>query len=134
MHFRDCCYRRRVRDASVSPRSRSGFTLLEVIVAIVLIDVGLLSLVAGSAVLIRRSTETRAETLALHAANNRLEALRSGSCAVHGLSSGVALGASFREDWSIEPQAAGTRDLRDSISFVVQRRAHSIVLRTRISC
>lgn len=116
-------------------RPLRGFTLIEVLVAVVLIDVGLLSLVAGSAVLIRRGAEVRAETAALHAASDRLEVISSTSCATTPLATGTAFGPSgVREDWTVELGPTGTRDLRDSVTYTIQGRAHSLVLRTRISC
>jgi prepilin-type N-terminal cleavage/methylation domain-containing protein len=116
------------------PRIARGFTLIEVIVAVVLIDVGLLSLVAGSTVLIRRAAESRAATAVLQAANNRLETIAGSSCATANIATGVAIGAGLREAWAIEARPAGTRELRDSVTYTVQGRAHSIVMRTRIPC
>jgi prepilin-type N-terminal cleavage/methylation domain-containing protein len=113
-------------------RSAHGFTLIEVLVALVLIHVGLLSLVAASAMLVRRTTQARVETAALQAASNRLEILGAGPCAT---SAGAAIGPfELREEWSAALEAGGTLDLRDSVTFDVPGRVRSIVARTRVPC
>jgi prepilin-type N-terminal cleavage/methylation domain-containing protein len=113
-------------------RRTSGFTLVEVIIAVVLIDIGLLSFVAGSAVLIRRTNDVRAEAAALQAANGRVEMLGVGPCAV---SSGTAtISPSLREAWWAEVPLPGLRELRDSVTYEVQGRTRSLVVRTRRPC
>jgi prepilin-type N-terminal cleavage/methylation domain-containing protein len=113
-------------------RPTQGFTLIEVLVAIVLIHVGLLSLVATSAMLVRRTTETRVETAALEAATNRLETLGAGPCTP---SSGAATGAfGLREEWSAQLIRPTTLAIRDSVSYGVQSRPRAVVLHTGVSC
>lgn len=115
-----------------SCRSRYGFTLIEVLVAIVLIHVGLLSLVAASAMLVRRSTETRAESAALEAASNRLETLGAGPCTP---SSGTTTGPfGLREEWSAQLVPPATLFVRDSVSYGIPSRRRAIVLRIGVPC
>jgi Tfp pilus assembly protein PilV len=120
-----------------SPLSRRrpwthGFTLIEVLVAIVLIHVALLSLVAASAMLVRRSTETRVESAALEAASNRLETLGAGPCVA---SSGTATGPfGLREEWSANLVPPAALAVRDSVSYGTPSRPRAIVLRTGVSC
>ena len=118
-----------------SPRRRQsarGFTLIEVLVAVVLIHVGLLSLVAASAMLVRRTTEVRVEGSAIQAAGNRLETLGAGPCTA---SAGTATGPfDLREVWSARPDVGGTIDLRDSVVVGVPGRLRSVVARTRVPC
>lgn len=121
------------RSASKAPQRRKrGFTLVEVIVAVVVIHVGLLSLVAGSAVLIRRTTQVRAEVAALQTASNRLEALGAGSCVA--LAGSSVTSPSLREDWTAELRPTGLRELRDSVTYTMRGRARSVVVRTRLPC
>jgi prepilin-type N-terminal cleavage/methylation domain-containing protein len=115
-----------------SRRARRGFTLIEVVVAVVLIDVGLMSLVAGSAVLLRRIAQTRAESAARQTAGNRLETLASQRCVA---SVGTSVGPNgLREEWSSELSGAGTRELRDSVTYTALGQIRSIVVRTRGPC
>ena len=112
-------------------RARSGFTLAEVLVAVVLIDVGLLALVAGSAVLVRRTTELRFRATALRAANNRLQQLGVAPCVA---TAGAVTAAGVREDWLVTPGPDSVGDIRDSVSFTVGTVPHSVVLETRLPC
>ena len=111
---------------------RRGFTLIEVLVALVLIHVGLLSLVAASAMLVRRMTETRAEGAALQAASNRIETLAAHPCVA---SNGVSTGAlGVREDWSAQLGPLSTLAIRDSVSYGARSRSRAIVLHAVVSC
>ena len=113
-------------------RARAGFTLLETIAAIILVDIGLLALVAGSAVLVRQTTQTRARATALHVASNRLETLGAVSCAV--ASGESVLPDGTHERWSAAIQPNAVRELRDSVTFPVSGETRSLVLRTRLPC
>jgi len=109
-----------------------GFTLIEVLVAIVLIHVGLLSLVAASAMLMRRTTETRIESAAIEAATNRLETLSAGPCTA---GSGTAAGPfGIREAWSAQLVSPATLSLRDSVSYGLSSRTRVAVLQTGVAC
>jgi len=113
-------------------RARRGFTLIEVVVAVVLIDVGLLALVAASAVLVRQTTELRVHGAALQAATNRLQLLGASAC---GAASGSSADAfSIHESWSVALQPNGVRELRDSVTFSVGAAVKTVVLRTRLPC
>jgi Tfp pilus assembly protein PilV len=113
-------------------RPRTGFTLIELLVAVVLIEIGLLALVATGATLVRQTTTTRARLAAINAAANRLQLLGASPCAsTTGMSdaeSGVI------ERWTADVQPNGTRELRDSVTFVAMGSTHAIVLRTRLTC
>jgi len=111
-------------------RSRRGFTLAEVLLAIILIDVGLLALAGSGAVVVRRTNAIRLRNAALRAAANRLQQL-SGPCAA---AAGVAISADgIREQWTLV-RLDGAIDARDSVSFADGATTHSIVLQTRLPC
>jgi type II secretory pathway component PulJ len=110
---------------------RAGFTLVEVLVAVVLIDVGMLALIAGSAVLIRQTAEMRARAAAVRAAANRLQLLGA-SCVVRSGRAGGPFG--IREDWSVTLQSDGVRELRDSVTYASASGVRTVVLRTRLPC
>jgi len=113
-------------------RPRTGFTLVELLVAVVLIEIGLLALVSSGASLARQLTTTRARFAAINTAANRLQQLGATPCATtNGTSSGPP---GIAERWSASVQLNGTRELRDSVTFVALGSTHSVVLRTRLAC
>lgn len=113
-------------------KPRAGFTLVELLIAIVLIEIGLLALVASGASLARQLTTTRARFAAINTAANRLQQLGATSCAA---TSGTASGPpGVTERWSASVQPNGTRELRDSVTFVAMGSTHPVVLRTRLIC
>lgn len=124
--------RRRARPSPVGSVAPRGFALVEVLLAVILINVGLLALVAGSAVLVRQATDLRIRRNALQLGTNRLQLLGAAPC---GAASGAANGAAgVREQWSVDVMGNGVRDLRDSVIFSVRGELRSIVLRTRLPC
>src|SRR4051812_29363908 len=113
-------------------RRRAGFTLVEVLIAVILIDVGLLALVAGSAVLVRQANDTRVRGAALRTAENRLETLGAAACTSL---AGVATSPDgLREVWSVEMLPNSVGEMRDSVVFATNGSTRSLVLRTRIPC
>jgi Tfp pilus assembly protein PilV len=113
-------------------RSRRGFTLAEVLLAIILIDVGLLALVGSSALLARRTNALRLRNAALRAAANRLQQLGAAPCAP---ATGVATSADgVQEAWTLVPTNGTVLDIRDSVTFSDGATTHRIVLETRLPC
>lgn len=118
-------------DRPPRPRRRLGFTLVELLVALLLVEVGLLSLTGTTLVLIRERSAMRARAAAIRAASNRLEILAAGPCEA---ASGAAIGPStIREMWDVQLVPNAVRELRDSVVYGADS-AHAIVLRTRLPC
>lgn len=115
------------------PRSSPpGFTLVEVLVAIVLIEIGLFALTASSAVVIREALIVRARTSALETARNRIETIASSPCSATSGSLSSANG--FQEDWSARLVPVSTREIRERVTFTVQRVTRTVALQTRTPC
>jgi type II secretory pathway pseudopilin PulG len=93
-------------------RARPGFTLVELMVAVLLIDVALLALVAGTAIVAKRHTELRARELAARVVSNRIQSAIAAGCA----------------------PGAVVRSLADSESYAIDGAVHQVVLRTRVAC
>lgn len=87
---------------------RRGFSVVEVLVALVLIAVGLLGIAGSSALALRATTASARQQSALQLATTRLARLTATGCAsaTDGTTSGTAL---VREDWTIGPLAGGMR-------------------------
>jgi Tfp pilus assembly protein PilV len=93
---------------------RSGFVLVELLLACIVFGVGVLAL-AGTAVVVARTLGDGArETRAVVLATARLERLRAAGCAS---ASGSARGGGIQESWSAAPAGANVL-LADSVQWV----------------
>jgi Tfp pilus assembly protein PilV len=111
---------------------RRGFTLVELVVAILLIDVGVLAMVSGTAMIARTQVEMRTRVAAAQAATNRIQRLIAGSCTA---TIGSAIGErGIVERWSVDLLSNAQRDVRDSVVFTVNGRERSVVIRSRAAC
>lgn len=111
---------------------RSGFTLIEVLIAVILIDIGLLALVATGSVLVRRTTEYRLRRSALRVAGDRLALLGASPCVG---AAGVATDTNgIVERWRAGAPINDARELSDSVTFAVANVEKAIVLRTVQPC
>lgn len=91
-----------------------GFTLVETIVALVLLQFGMLALAAGAAVAARDLAEARRATVARTMARNRVEGLASSPCPAP--ASGTLATNGFVEHWRVDPRG-DRRLIGDSVVF-----------------
>ena len=80
---------------------RSGFTVMELIVAIVILSIGLLGLAATSGIVMRLIGGGSHQTVAANVALARFEQLRALSCGR--MTGGSAINRNVREVWSVTP-------------------------------
>ena len=85
--------------------TRKGFSLIELMVAIMVLTVGLLGLAATSAVATQMIGGGGRQTLAAAVAQSRFELMRRGSCAT--LSGGSAITRGVTEIWQVDSLRAG---------------------------
>ena len=89
---------------------RTGLTLIEVIVAILLFSTGALGLAAASAVITRQMTTSLLRSRAANFARERSEKAHAANCSV--LSSGEESRDGIRASWTISPGHVATIDQR----------------------
>jgi Tfp pilus assembly protein PilV len=124
-----------MRSAPADPRSprrshhASGFSLLELLVAILLVDVAILGIVHTHAIVVRNRNEMRARSAAVIGAADRIEQILASPCTAGSGSSVLPASAEF---WSSSLEGP-TRAISDSIVFGPSA-AHVVVLRTRLPC
>ena len=112
-------------------RPRRGATLIELLVALLLLDLALLSLASISALAARRIGEDRRMRRSVTAASNRIESLVAGPCAT--MSSGSAvLERGLTESWTVGA-IPGAAEAADSVEIRALPGAN-VVLRTRVPC
>jgi Tfp pilus assembly protein PilV len=109
-------------------RLRPGFSLLELLVAMLLIDVAILGIVHTHAIVVRNRNEMRARSAAVTGAAARIEQILASPCTAGSGSSVLPASVEF---WSSRLDGQ-TREISDSIVFGAS--AHVVVLRTRFPC
>lgn len=127
-------------------RSERGFTLVEVLVAVIVLGVGVTALVGSSAVVSRMVGRGKGETQALQAANGRIEQLRALAysttprCNAGDFASGGPVTVDgIRERWIVSVAIVSSGGARvgtvtDTVTHRVTRGTHTDVLTTRIEC
>jgi len=111
---------------------RPGFSLVEVVVALVLINIGLLALIAATATAIDQVGDLDRQRRATRMAQSRVESLAVQPCG--GSSVGIASPETgMRETWSVGAAMGSVREVTDSIEFP-GRVTNRVVIRTMAPC
>jgi prepilin-type N-terminal cleavage/methylation domain-containing protein len=121
-------------------RSSSGLTLVEVLVAIVVLGIGIVALAGGSSMVTRMIARGKVETHAAQMASRRMEALRlaagssSPRCTAAAFASGgPAIHDGITESWVV-PTAGKLRLVRVTVTYLTVRGPRSAALETGIEC
>jgi prepilin-type N-terminal cleavage/methylation domain-containing protein len=122
------------------PRSARGFTLVEVLVAIVLLTVGVMALLGSSALVSRMIGRGRGSTVAVQVATARLERLRrvaastTPRCASPQFVSDSTTTAGVAERWIVESGAGLSRRVSVILAYRDPRGLVRDTLRTTVLC
>jgi prepilin-type N-terminal cleavage/methylation domain-containing protein len=114
-------------------RRRSGFTVMELLVAIVILSIGLLGLAATSGIVMRMIGGGGHQTVAANVALARFEQLRGLSCGR--IAGGSAISRNVQESWSVTPvgpvAAPRAMDVRLTITYETNMRLGGSSSRTQ---
>ena len=116
MHFSSRSHRAPLRPVAARAR-RDGFTIAEVVIAMVILSVGLLALASGSVGVIRQMRAGNQAAVAAMVAQSRMEKMRSRMCA--SISTGTATTNGMSEKWTVN-SALSTRysAVAETVSYV----------------
>ncbi len=124
----------RARSHLRSPRRRAGLTIVEVLVALVILGVGLLGMAGSSALLLRTATSAALEQRAVRRLELRLASLIANGCgrAMSGTQENASDGV--LERWTVEAAAHGAALIEASAQWRDGARARHLVLRSALLC
>lgn len=113
------------------PESREGYTLVEVIVALMLFTVGALALMSTSTVLATQLGNDARRERAARIAADRLETLRAGCRAA---ASGSEQVSDVRSSWSVARVTANQVGIVEVVSYLAWRGSRTDTLRALVPC
>jgi type IV pilus modification protein PilV len=112
-------------------RARAGFTLAELLVALMVFSVGALAMVATSGNVMTLITASKNRTLAADVAQARFERMRSQPCSTHTTDSTTTRGVA--ESWQTV-NLVRADDVTVRVTFSANRRTQTRVYRTFLPC
>ena len=120
-------------------RAETGFTLVEVLVAVVVLSIGVIALVSSAAMVTRMIGRGKMETRAAQVASRRLETLRrvaystSPRCTAGGFANGgPQTTQGVTETWRLT--GTSPRTVTVTVSYATSYGTHTDVLTTLVDC
>lgn len=126
--------RRRISRAEGAPATspRAGFTLVELLVALMIFAVGMLGLAATAGSVTRMMGGAKRQTIAAQVAQSRIERLRAAPCTT--LTSGSETVRGITNIWTVSAVTRGV-NVTDSVVFATSRgKTRTRVYKTSFSC
>lgn len=108
-----------------------GVTLIEVVVAIVILAVGALALAGSAAITLRRMSDSSRASAAAFLARSRAESSFSDSCGA--MSAGNQRAPGVRSEWSVTTGIASA-DLRQRVTYATRGGDHTDEFLTTVPC
>lgn len=114
----------------MSTRNRRGFTIIEVMLAVVMLTVGVMALASGSASVSRMIGRGRTDTMAADVLTSRSDQLRRIAASTNppctALTNGNAVTQGITEQWTLQGAVGGvSQQVRLIVSYRTARRARA---------
>jgi type IV pilus modification protein PilV len=123
----------RIHRFSRASGDRRGFTIIEVVVAIMILSIGVLGLAATSSVVTRQIGGGAQQNTAANLAASRFERLRARNCAAIASAAATVKTNGISEKWFVTT-VNDARVVRDSVWFQTSRGERQFVFETTIPC
>jgi type IV pilus modification protein PilV len=112
-------------------KREAGYTIIELLVAVMIFTVGLLAMASTAGVIMTSMASSKTRTIAAAVAEARFERLRGQTCTAR--TSGSAVTRGVREDWSRKALARAD-DVTVTITFQTQHRSRTQTFRSYLPC
>lgn len=120
------------RRGPVGRPARTGFTLVELIVAMLMLTIGLLGLAGVGAVVLKQMKGGTNQTIAASIAQSRFEQMEGDGCA--SVISGTATVRGMTETWTVASMGLRAKSVYDTVSFVGTTGTKKVGIHTVIAC
>ena len=120
--------------ASADPRRHAGISIVEVLVALVLLAVGLLGIAGSGAIAMRASSSATRERRAAQRAADRAETLRADGCTAARSGSYADSGAALDERWIVGAATGGAALIDVEVRWRSPSGVRAMLLRSAILC
>ena len=111
---------------------RTGFTLVELIVAMLMLTIGLLGLAGVGAVVLKQMRGGTYQTIAASIAQSRFEQFEGDPCS--SIASGTATVRGMTEKWTAAAVGLRAKTIRDTVTFVGTRGTRKVGIHTVVAC
>lgn len=112
--------------------ARAGFTLVELIVAMLMLTIGLLGLAGVGGVVLKQMSSGTYQTIAASIAQSRFEQLEGDACT--GIVSGTATVRGLSEKWTVAALGLRAKTVYDTVTIVSSKGVKKVGIHTVVSC
>src|SRR5256885_9220795 len=113
------------------PMNQRGYTIVELLVAIMIFSIGLLAMAGTASVIMSTLTSTQSRTIAASVAESRFERVRATPCVNR--AAGSALSRGISEAWTLD-RLARADDVTVNVTFLSNRRQRTETFRSFLPC
>ena len=113
--------------------NQRGYTIVELLVAVMIFSVGLLAMAGTASVIMSTLTSTQSRTIAASVAESRFERVRATPCVPRAAGSGSAVSRGISEAWTID-RLARADDVTVNVTFLSSHRQRTETFRSFLPC
>lgn len=111
---------------------RTGFTLVELIVAMLMLTIGLLGLAGIGAVVLKQMRGGTYQTIAASIAQSRFEQFEGDVC--NSITSGTATVRGMTETWTVSAVGLRAKAIQDTVAFAGTSGTKKVGIHTVVAC